>query len=60
MRSNVPALRAIPGNRYLGDRTPEEVIDQLWLVAQDRAMADGIHYAYIRAAIELIEMMRRG
>ena len=50
----------VPGTRYLGDLTPQEVIDRLWLVAQDRALDDGIHYAYIRAAIELIEMMRRG
>ena len=50
----------VSGTRYLGDLTPQEVIDRLWLVAQDRALDDGIHYAYIRAAIELIEMMRRG
>ena len=51
-------LRAVPGNMYVGDLTPQDVIDRLWLVAQDRALDDGIHYAYIRAAIELIERLR--
>jgi hypothetical protein len=43
---------------YLRDLTAQDVIDRLWLVAQDRALDDGIHYAYIRAAIELIERLR--
>lgn len=50
----------VPGTRYLGDLTPQEVIDRLWLVAQDRALDDGTQYAYIRAGIELIEVLRRG
>jgi hypothetical protein len=51
-------LRAIPGDMYLRDLTAQDVIDRLWLVAQDRALDDGTHYAYIRAAIELIERLR--
>jgi hypothetical protein len=39
-------LRAIPGDMYLRDLTAQDVIDRLWLVAQDRALDDGIHYAY--------------
>jgi hypothetical protein len=51
-------IRAVPGNMYVGDLTAQDVIDRLWLVAQDRALDNGTHYAYIRAAIELIERLR--
>ncbi len=51
-------IRAVPGNMYVGDLTAQDVIDRLWLVAHDRALDNGTHYAYIRAAIELIERLR--
>ena len=51
--------KAVPGATYLGDLTPADVIDRLWLVAQDRALENGVHYAYIRQAIEMIEVLRR-
>ena len=47
-----------PGSMYLGQLTVQDVIDRLWMVAHDRAIDNGTHYAYIRAAIELIEELR--
>lgn len=52
-------LQTVPGETYLGDLTPADVIDRLWLVAQDRALEDGVQYCYIRQAIEMIERLRR-
>ena len=36
----------------------DDIIDRLWMVAQDRALDDGTHYQYIRAAIEYMEVIR--